>query len=307
MKQLLALSALFLLSLVKPSFVFAGDVVINEFFSNGSSDWVEIFNKSNNPVDLSLYRLRDGSATNKVDLSGVIDIGDNGFLTFPWGDNLNNAGDVIKLILVSDESIVDQVGYGNAGSDVAAPSINQSAGRQTDGDGSWILFSSVSKGTSNASSQPAPPPTTVPTATLTPTKTPTPTNSPTPSKTPTPTKVPTPTKIPTPTRAQTATKIPTVTKINDAVTLTKNTTSALSKASTTNPTQEDRKVPTAVLGERVSAQMPTEDPTPTGKQETRILGISKNTVSMVFVTLGSLFLLACAILVFFKVDKSKNG
>lgn len=283
--------------------VFAGDIVINEFFSNGSSDWVEIYNKSNNTVDLSLYRLRDGSATNKVDLSGVIGIGSDGFLTFPWGGKLDNAGDVIKLILVSDESIIDKVGYGNAGSDVAAPSINQSAGRQTDGDGSWVLFSPGSKGTPNASSQLAPTPTIEPTSSPTPTKTPTPTISPTPTNAPTPKKTPTPIKTPTPT------KTPTPIKEKSESTPTPTTklpqVSGRKTSSSKTPTP-DRDVPTGVLGEKTEVVTPTviDSPSPTSDKETKGGGRS---IHPFFIIIGSLIVLSCAILVFFRIEKSRNA
>lgn len=284
------------------SVVFAGDVVINEFFSNGSSDWVEIFNKSSNPVDLSIYRLRDGSATNKINLSGSI--GSNGFVTFPWGDKLNNGGDSIKLVLASDESIIiDQVGYGNAGSDVVAPSINQTAGRQTDGDGSWVLFSSGSKGTPNSSSQLAPTPTIEPTSSPTPTKTPTPTISPTPTNAPTPTKTPTPIKTPTPT------KTPTPIKERSESTPTSSKKAVLAasdKTSSKTPTP-DRNLPTAVLGEKTEVIMPTstDSPSQSTEKEAKVRGIAG--VHPFFIVIGSLLVLSCAILVFFRIEKSRNS
>ncbi len=179
---------------------------INEFVSStegttADSDWVEIYNSGPDNVDLSLYRLKDGSTNNK-DLGGTLQSGS--FTAFDWSNRLDNSGDVIKLILKADETtFVDQVGYGDAGSNVVAPGAGQSAGRSVDGGGNWIIFSTASKGASNVLSVAAPTP--APTQAPTPTNTPTPTlttqPTQTPTNTPTPTNVPTPspTRKPTPT------------------------------------------------------------------------------------------------------------
>jgi len=154
--------------------------LINEFSSGTTSDWVELYNEGSETIDLSLYRLRDLTATNKKDLSGNLDPGD--FATFDWSNKLNNAGDLIKLVLISDESIVDQTTYGDQGG-IDAPDSTQTGGRKNDGGSQWVLFNSSSKGSSNNSSEVYVPPTPTNTPVPTPTKTPKPTKTPTPIKT----------------------------------------------------------------------------------------------------------------------------
>ncbi len=129
---------------------------INEFASDTAGttvdpDWVEIYNSGPDSVDLGLYRLRDNT-TNIKDLSGTIIAG--GFATVDWINRLDKTGDVIRLLLIADETTpVDRVGYGNAGTDVTAPGSGQSAGRSVDGAGQWVIFQTPTKGSPNLVSQ----------------------------------------------------------------------------------------------------------------------------------------------------------
>lgn len=181
--------------------------VINEFSSSTSDDWLEIYNPDATPADLSLYRIRDSTENNKLDLSGSLM--PQGFIVFEWSNKLNNAGDIIKLVLISDNSSIDQITYGNQGG-LIVPEVNQSAGRISDGAPNWTVFSSPSKGSSNNSSPAFTPPTPTPSKTPTPTKTP-----PTPkTATNPPTKIPTPTKIVSIASTSTVSVIPTRTSSN---------------------------------------------------------------------------------------------
>lgn len=194
-KQVFALFAFCVLFTLATFPAFASPM-INEFSSADSSDWIEIYNSGTDTVDLSLYRIKDLTANNKLDLSGSLT--PSGFAAFDWSNKLNNGGDLIKLVLISDESIVDQISYGNQGG-IAAPSSSQTGGRQTDGDSNWAILTTASKGSSNNSSSVFTPPSPTPTKTPTPTKSPIPTKIPTekpvsPAKT-TPSKTPTPGKI----------------------------------------------------------------------------------------------------------------
>lgn len=181
---------------------------INEFSSNGDSDWVEIYNSDSSSVDLSSYILRDSTDSNKLELSGTIN--GNGFKSFDWGNKLNNDGDTIKLLIKSDESTVDTVIYGNSGA-LIAPAAGQTGGRSSDGLGKWVVFNSPTRDASNNSSSVYETP--VPTATQTPTPTPNPTNTPTPAptSTPIPSSTPVPTKKITPTEALKITQDPKLT------------------------------------------------------------------------------------------------
>lgn len=171
----------FVINFIFPSISFAAPQ-INEFSSSTSDDWIEIYNPDSVSVDLSVYRIRDSTENNKLDLSGSL--APLSFIVFDWANKLNNGGDIIKLVLISDNSTIDQIAYGNQGG-LIAPDINQSAGRISDGGGSWTIFSTPSRNSSNNSSPVFIPPTPTPSKTPTPTKTAT--NSPT--KTLTPTKI----------------------------------------------------------------------------------------------------------------------
>ncbi len=160
---------------------------INEFSSSTSDDWIEIYNPDSMAIDLSNFKLRDSTENNQLDLSGVL--APQGFIIFDWANKLNNGGDIIRLVQVSDNLSVDQVTYGNQGG-LIAPGIDQSAGRLTDGGSVWTIFTTSSKNSSNNSSAIFTPPT------------------PTPSKTPTPTKSP-PTPKPV---TNSATKSPSIVK-----------------------------------------------------------------------------------------------
>ena len=101
--------------------VFAAEndyLIINEFCSNpevGQSEWIELYNPTNEEIDLSEYTIEDNLAPPKnlgsVLVPGnsykVLNRGSVGGFTF----NLNNTGDI--LVLKKLTVIVDQVAYGN--------------------------------------------------------------------------------------------------------------------------------------------------------------------------------------------------
>lgn len=193
MKYLVIFPLVFLLLQIATTHAFA-KLVINEFSSSTADDWVEIYNDSSDIVLLSDFRIRDSSATNKLDLDGTLS--PFSVVAVDWNNRLNKNGDTIKIVAKNNEGDVeDQVTYGEGA--IPAPGDNQSSGRKTNGSSEWGLFAVSTKGSSNEIATFIQP---------TPTATPIPTKSPTMQKTPTPTKVPTATKMPT------ATKIPTPTK-----------------------------------------------------------------------------------------------
>lgn len=198
---------LFALQIILVIFLFINtpvkaELFINEFASNDEIDWVEVYNTGPETVDMSLYQIRDESATNHKNFLGELAV--NGFITVDFNNWLNNSGDSVKLVLISNGNVVDSVTYGSSGS-VSALAVGQSGGRFHDGSNNWVVFSSASKGASNNSSVPI----NIPTSTNMPTSTSTvePTNSPTPMQTQTTT--PTPTRIPTTTSTLTNMPLPT--------------------------------------------------------------------------------------------------
>ncbi|MFA5318653.1 MAG: helix-hairpin-helix domain-containing protein [Patescibacteria group bacterium] len=87
-----------------------GDVVINEFVADpadGEVEFVELYNRTGQPVDLIGWSLFEGSGAQNL-LSGTLE---KYFVIEKPKGNLNNAGDVIILKL--GDAIIDQVAYGN--------------------------------------------------------------------------------------------------------------------------------------------------------------------------------------------------
>lgn len=278
----------------------AGDVVINEFFSNGSTDWVELYNVSDSVIDLSTYRIRDSTSSNKIDLSGTIN--PHGFSAFDWSNNLNNSGDIIKLVSKQEDAVIfDQVAYGDQGNDVGAPAVNQSAGRITDGSGSFAILSSLSKGSTNSISsvvQSTPtldPPTNTPTKVPTPTKTLTPTRNPTPTKTPTPIKTSTPAKL-----SSTATKTPIPT-----IKPTAKSAQFVSERDITSLPPLSKSYPTAVLGASDSASSATPTPIQSGvKVKAQTTQKSSNPFLLILPVLGLVFL---GVSIFYYIKRKREG
>lgn len=266
---------LFALILSFPQKAFAA-LYINEFSSNGSSDWVEIYNSDSSSIDLTQYRLRDSTASNKVDLTGSVD--GNGFASFEFGDDLNNGGDTIKLVLKSDDSVINQVVYGVPG-DVSAPASGQTAGRSPDGTSNWVILASASKGSTNNSSA------TVPTPTLTPTEAPTPTKTPTLTKAPTSVPTPTSTKTPTPTKSSSATP-------------TKSANSDVLGAKDDPTPTSDPNSSLQIGSDNKNSVFGGDTPTPT-ESKGQVLGVSTvNNLPWAFIGLGLIFLIVCGILAY---------
>jgi hypothetical protein len=89
----------------------AGSVLINEFVADpvtGEKEWVEIYNNSGVPVDLTDWTIEEGSGL-KTKLSGVLDIGAFAALD---RSSLNNDGDVI-LLKDAAGLVIDSVTYGS--------------------------------------------------------------------------------------------------------------------------------------------------------------------------------------------------
>ncbi len=92
-----------------------GDVVINELVSDpadNDNEWIELYNKANREIDLTGWRIEEGSKA-KTFLSGVL--GSSGSVRYKVIDkpagSLNNGGDIIILYDASGK-IIDQIAYG---------------------------------------------------------------------------------------------------------------------------------------------------------------------------------------------------
>ncbi len=279
--------------LVLPSYAFAGDVVINEFLVDpDTAQWVELYNKGQNVIDISGWLIDDNGGTQKFTIPQGIAINPLEFKVFESSYfNLNrSSADTVQLL--NGSSIEDSYSY------TIGPGTNNSYGRQVDGAGTFVIFNTPTKWSSNniatpvPSATPLPLPSETPIPTSTPTKTPTPTNSPTPLKTPTPIKTPTPTKTPslTPTQKPSPTAIATPTPTKKIVSAPVEPT----EASSDNPG------PTAVLGEQV---IPEVSPSPTAVLGT--LGSSQGNISKILIGMGVIILAICGILAFKKYRQER--
>lgn len=123
----------------------AGGIVINEVFesSDNSAEWIELHNTSNNPVDISNWKISDNdssetlprtdpvpaggyvvivtdpsNASNLSNISNIVVLTGTGKGAI--GNGLANSGD--KLVLKNGDTIVDQLSWGN-NKDVFNPSL----------------------------------------------------------------------------------------------------------------------------------------------------------------------------------------
>ncbi len=123
----IAFTAIFLFS----SKTTLAQVVINELIPNPNqgSDWVELYNSSNQGIDLDGWVLDDeGTKTNMVKIKEAT-ISAYGFWVFEVGSRLNKSSDTVYLIN-HQGAIVDEYHYS------ANPGDGVSLGRNPDG-GTW--------------------------------------------------------------------------------------------------------------------------------------------------------------------------
>lgn len=118
-------------------------LVISEVYYAEKDDWVEISNPSSstNTVDLSQFRLRDTTKSNKVDLHGSLPPG--GYAVFSFGNKLNNTGDTVRLVQISGETDIDILSFGKGA--ICNTEVGQSVFRE----GSETKIGTPTKGTEN--------------------------------------------------------------------------------------------------------------------------------------------------------------
>jgi len=130
-------------------------IVINKFQSDppmtGMKEWVELFNKTENEIDLSIYQLSDSSdiKTHVKSLTGTIPA--KGFFKYyeEVGGWLNNPGDTISLLKIGET--IDKVSYTvgtkkitvntNIISNLYSDLKGKWIGRSPDGSDNWQVFS----------------------------------------------------------------------------------------------------------------------------------------------------------------------
>lgn len=176
MRFLALLIVWFFLLLISASSAHAA-VFINEFCPKCDPEWVELYNDSDETVNLSGWKIQDDNVQSSDDLTLTGEILPHGFTTFdhPKGWlNDSSPGDTVKFY-DSQNNLIDSHTYTSTTSD-------KTYSRQPDGSGAFALTDP----TKNTNNQTPPSPTPTPTEASTPTPTPTPTQTPT--STPTPAK-----------------------------------------------------------------------------------------------------------------------
>lgn len=123
---------------------------INEIFSTGSPDWLEIYNPSDQSIDMSGFYIYD-SPTLKYQLPQNTQINGKGFLVLYCDDSntglhtnfkLSSGGETVCLE-DTEEKTIDCVTFPALEDGIAYSRIS-------DGDGNWIVTPSPSQGVSNA-------------------------------------------------------------------------------------------------------------------------------------------------------------
>ena len=128
-----------------PKIAFA-QVVINEFSSSTTNDWVEVYN-TGSPIDISSLALVDGDG-NQKDFPSCI-LGTNGTYAVDWSNRLDNGGD--RMGLLKDGRLVDCVSYKSGpaceGKVIDFPDLgdNEFGVRQPEGTGSWVKETTATK------------------------------------------------------------------------------------------------------------------------------------------------------------------
>jgi len=177
----------------------SAQVVINEFSSSDSSDWIEFYNTSVNEVDMTGWIVKDTATSSVYEFSNQ-KLPANGYCVQGVAKRLNNSGDMVQLLKGGSQEDCVSYGTGNGffcsvSADVVAPIGGETASRNPEGIGAWVISSATQSLVACESLIPTPEPTLVPTSTPEPTQAPT--AAPTPVSTLTPTLTPKKTVKPT--------------------------------------------------------------------------------------------------------------
>ncbi len=157
-KNLQILLMLTFLLMITNSFA-QSSVVMNEIYSRGvpgNLDWIEIYNSSSSPIDISGYKIYDiggqsGTKNKKLFPSGTI-IPAQGFYVIIT-DTADFAGDNSGFGLSSNgETVWLEDAAGNLIDNVTFPSmaLTQTYGRYPDGSSNWQLLDYITRGAPNS-------------------------------------------------------------------------------------------------------------------------------------------------------------
>jgi hypothetical protein len=125
-------------------------VVINEIMAKptaGGSEWIELYNPTNNPVNISGWKLKTGSRTFSAIANSDLWLSAHGFyvaLPTVGGENLSDSSQTITLLGKTGNDAIDAVPY----SGIAE---GKSYSRIYDAADTWVAQATPSKGVSNGS------------------------------------------------------------------------------------------------------------------------------------------------------------
>lgn len=145
------------ISIVPPADLFQA-VIINEIMPNPTEgqEWIELYNTTSTPIDLTGVTLCDGRANNCTiaKLEGTIE--SYGYTVIYLKSNyLNNNGDTVTL-LNSSSTIIDTVDYGDI--DNGQTIARKADGTDTSTPGGWSVTTDPTPGTPNSITAPPPTP-----------------------------------------------------------------------------------------------------------------------------------------------------
>ena len=94
----------------------SGDVVINEFFANGTPEWVELYNTTLQAKDISGFYIDDiaagGGSPIAIPAGTVIPAG--GFYVLEFSSFLNNGGDDVRFLDPTQTTVLDAYTYSSS-------------------------------------------------------------------------------------------------------------------------------------------------------------------------------------------------
>ncbi len=265
------ITVLVFLALPEPAFA-ENKILINEFIvhpSSGNKEWVEFYNPDS--IDISNYWIDD-------DNDFINDSGTSSKKILSTLIKTNPQHPYIELSSMLNNEGDHVVLFDNSGNILDQyeytndPGEDIAIGRTPNGTGTIQALAEGTKGNSN--SGPAPTPT------------------PTPSPTLIPTKEPTPTKIPTPTAIKTPTPSPTPK-------ITKSPTKAATKSANLSSKSA------SILGTTSAAKR--LSPTPSKSKKLLIKSSMQNNLVPIAIILGSILILSCGILVYWKIRRNNNA
>ena len=139
----------------------APSIVMNEVYSRGTPDapdWIEFYNNSDSPADISGYKVYDGGgqsgAKPKKEIPAGTIIPGKGFFVLVVDDGTETG---FGLSSGGEEAWFENAA-GNIIDNVAFPAFEptQSYGRVPDGSGAWQILDQITRGAANDNSPPSP-------------------------------------------------------------------------------------------------------------------------------------------------------